>query len=64
MYSFGRNHEFDMPITSKRKSARRKAGDVQAPYFPSRGCRPVRQHHHRDESKILPHIRAGISLDL
>jgi len=35
---------------------------VTLPNEPARGIQPVRQHHKRDESKILPHVRRGLHL--
>jgi hypothetical protein len=50
--SFNRDHEFD---TEERKSVnpKRKCSDIQLPGMSSRGAQPVRQHHNRDETKIL-----------
>ena len=52
--SFNRDHEFD---TEERKSVnpKRKCSDIQLPGMSSRGAQPVRQHHNRDETKILAH---------
>ena len=41
----------------------RKSGDVTDPDHPARGCKPVRQFHRRDETKILPHARRGLKLE-
>lgn len=60
-FQFLRNHSFDVKEYARKR--RKGPGDVLPPNMPSRGCRPVRQHHQRDESKILPHIRAGLQWD-
>jgi hypothetical protein len=55
-----RDHQFDEP--RKKKTVRKiKFGSVSGPSEPSRGALPVRQWHRRDESKILPTKRLGMS---
>lgn len=57
-----REHSFDKP--AKRKVNRNiKFGSISKPSEPSRGALPVRQYHRKDESKILPSKRLGISID-
>ena len=36
---------------------------ISKPGAVTKGARPVRQYHYIDESKILPHKRAGITLE-
>lgn len=57
-----RDHQFDGPILKKRKP-KRKLGVLSEIDMPAKGSHPVREHHHRDESKILPHLRYNIALD-
>ncbi|KAL5011712.1 hypothetical protein ScPMuIL_010263 [Solemya velum] len=56
------DHAFDYPERAKRKP-KRKSATVSKPHEPAKGCMPVRQHHRRDESKILPHVRRGLNLN-
>ena len=56
-----RDHVFDLPLRVRGKK-KRKASSVSQPNKPARGIMPVRQFHKVDESKILPHVRRGISL--
>jgi len=53
---------FDLPERAERKHPKRKSSDISKPAMTSRGARPVLDHHRCDESKILPHVRMGISL--
>lgn len=55
-----RNHQFDASDRVRGKQKRKK-GDVSNPDEPARGIQPVRQHHRRDETKILPHVRRGLN---
>ena len=59
---FLRNHQFDAQERFRGKQKRKK-GDVSDLNAPARGIKPVRQHHKRDESKILPHVRRGLQFD-
>ena len=61
-FCFCRDHNFDRD--ERRKVARKiKFGSISNPSEPSRGALPVRQYHRKDESKILPTKRLGISVD-
>ena len=55
------DHSFDDEGRKAAKPKRKR--DVRGPDLPSRGSRPIREHHRRDESKILPHIRYGLNFD-
>ena len=56
-----RDHIFDT-VARKRRKPKRKFGDVGHPDLAARGVTGVREHHKRNETKILPHIRLGIEL--
>jgi len=57
------DHIFDVP-ERKSENPRRKKGTVTGLDQPAKGCKGVRvQRYTVDESKILPHIRAGVALD-
>ena len=62
MVSICRDHTFDHP-SRRKQNPKRKRGTIQEVDLPSRGTRPVREHYHFDESKVLPHIRQGIDLE-
>ncbi|KAK3085103.1 hypothetical protein FSP39_024263 [Pinctada imbricata] len=55
------DHAFDLPERARRKP-KRKCATVSKPDEPAKGCHPVRKFHKRDESKILPHVRRGLSI--
>ena len=56
-----RDHpSFDSPSTLK---PRRKLPFVNHPSSSAHGSKPIRQHHRRDEEKVLYHKRAGIKLE-
>ena len=58
-----RNHTFDIPDRTV-SNPRRKSGVISNIHEPARGSKGIREDHYKvDESKILPHIRAGIQLD-
>ena len=59
VFLFSRDHHFDkLP----QKATKRKRGEISDIDKPTRGCKPIRSHHARDESKILPHIRQKLDI--
>lgn len=54
-----RNHEFDKKI--KKYAPKRKNQRISKVDFPTRGTQPIREYHKKNESKVLSHIREGIS---
>ncbi|VDI14617.1 Hypothetical predicted protein [Mytilus galloprovincialis] len=58
-----RDHMFDLSERGKRQHPKRKSGEISRPGMPSRGIKPVREHHRCDETKILPHVRMGLSVN-
>ena len=59
--SFSRDHtSFDVKPSTK---SRRKLSLVNRPEHSAHGAKGIRQHHRRDEEKILYHKRAGIKLE-
>ena len=58
---YHRYHPFDDHSRRRRKPKRKKVGDVHRPELPARGAQPIREFHRRDESKIFPHVREGLT---
>ncbi|KAH3837978.1 hypothetical protein DPMN_111383 [Dreissena polymorpha] len=55
-----RNHFFDTSDRIRVKG-KRKSGLISAPECPAKRQKGVRQYHSSDESKILAHVRKGLS---
>lgn len=58
-----RDHVFDLQERTVTKP-KRKTGEISDIHQPARGSKGIREDFYKvDESKILPHIRAGITLE-
>ncbi|VDI25545.1 Hypothetical predicted protein [Mytilus galloprovincialis] len=58
-----RDHVFDQP-ERKHDNPKRKKGTISSLGEPSKGIKSVREERYKlNESKILPHVRAGINLE-
>ncbi|CAC5422641.1 unnamed protein product [Mytilus coruscus] len=58
-----RDHVFDQP-ERKHANPKRKKGTISSLGEPSKGIKSVREERYKlNESKILPHVRAGINLE-
>ena len=56
---FFRDHQFDIGV--RKKPPKRKNTSISKLDCPARGTQPIRELYRKDESKILPHIRQGLS---